>query len=329
MSSPLSIYVEQYCKKTKTDKHMLVVFIPTRHTGLWYFFWGFSQLWINLPTQRWRFRPGLFVSDKRLLFPTSTLSEIRELWNWIAYVTARRTRVPASRCEMTQKSVYTHRQGQLSGTICRRSYKELSFRPDLPIYEGFLEWTNVSGLQQSRKIHELWRTVPTRGMKNTQSLPATSRDYGPITRQENSLMVIRPNMCARDTGFPQLCAVPHKNGFEPKNSQEIYNAIYPLMQACTKNVCVLAPSSPWQCLKEWRVINVLEQAVVKPCVLLIRSFSVDRAKAACKIIYLHGDILFGILAFFTRLCCQLQSRTLYGYRILNAQYVQDVMGKKV
>ena len=29
--------------------------------------------------------------------------------------------------------------------------------------------------------------------------------------------------------------LPHKNGFEPKNSQEIYNAICPLIQACTKN----------------------------------------------------------------------------------------------
>jgi hypothetical protein len=77
------------------------------------------------------------------------------------------------------------------------------------------------------------------------------------------------------------------------------------------------------------VINVLKQAAVKPRVILIRSFSVDRAKVVYKLIYIHGKILFGILAFFTRLRCQFQFRKLYGYRILIAQFVREVVGKKV
>jgi hypothetical protein len=127
---------------------------------------------------------------------------------------------------MTKKfGLHAHRQGQLPDTICSRSYKEHSFRPDLPISEGFSEWTNVSGLPHPVKIYELWCTVPARGMKNTLSLSSTSRDKlsrenahnarSPITLQENLLTVIMPNLCARDTGFPQLlnglisCVSPH------------------------------------------------------------------------------------------------------------------------
>jgi len=72
----------------------------------------------------------------------------------------------------------------------------------------------VSGLPHPVKIYELWCTVPARGMKNTLSLSSTSRDKlsrenahnarSPITLQENLLTVIMPNLCARDTGFPQL-----------------------------------------------------------------------------------------------------------------------------
>ena len=43
--------------------------------------------------------------------------------------------------------------------------------------------------------------------------------------------------------------VPHKNGFELKNPQEIYSTIFSLLHACTKNGYVVAPS-PLPCLKE-------------------------------------------------------------------------------
>ena len=126
-------------------------------------------------------------------------------------------------------------------------------------------------------------------------------------------------LCIHSYMITQTTRLQHKNGFEPKNSQDIYNVIRPLIQACTKNGYVLAPS-PLPCLKEWRVINVLEQAAVKPCVILIRSFSVDRANVVYKMIfYTRGIFYLASSLFFTRLCCRLQFRKLYGYRILNAQ----------
>ncbi len=86
-----------------------------------------------------RFRQSFVDSDKRLLFPTNDLSESRKFRNWMKHVTACRTHVPASRCEMTKNSVYTHRQGQLPGTISGRTHKEQSFFPDLPISEALSE----------------------------------------------------------------------------------------------------------------------------------------------------------------------------------------------
>ena len=38
--------------------------------------------------------------------------------------------------------------------------------------------------------------------------------------------------------------VPHKNGLELKNLQEIHNTISPLIHACTKNGFILASSLP-------------------------------------------------------------------------------------
>jgi hypothetical protein len=70
----------------------------------------------------------------------------------------------------------------------------------------------VSGLPHPVKIYELWDAVPAHGMKSTQTLPSMSRDKlsqenahdGPMTLQENFQTVIRPNLCGKDTGFPQL-----------------------------------------------------------------------------------------------------------------------------
>jgi hypothetical protein len=43
--------------------------------------------------------------------------------------------------------------------------------------------------------------------------------------------------------------LPHKNGLELKNPQEIYITIFSLIHACTKNGYVVA-TSPLPCLKE-------------------------------------------------------------------------------
>jgi hypothetical protein len=67
----------------------------------------------------------------------------------------------------------------------------------------------VIGLPHKIKFYE--HTVCATGM-NTQSLLSMSRDAAsrinahtdPITLQENSVTVIRPNLFARGTGFPQL-----------------------------------------------------------------------------------------------------------------------------
>jgi hypothetical protein len=74
---------------------MLFVFSDMARMLVIYFYGGFSQLRIN-------------VSDHRLSFPTSTLSENCEFQNYIIHVTACRTRVPASHCKLTKKSVYTN-----------------------------------------------------------------------------------------------------------------------------------------------------------------------------------------------------------------------------
>ena len=37
------------------------------------------------------------------------------------------------------------------------------------------------------------------------------------------------------------------------------------------------------------MINVLEQVTIQPCIILIRSFSVDQTKALCKIIYIPEE----------------------------------------
>ena len=79
------------------------------------------------------------------------------------------------------------------------------------------EWTTASN-----KFYKLWHSIPSFGMKHTQSLSSTSRDAlswekshnGPITTlQENFLTVIRPNLCAKDTGgFPQLLSQERASG---------------------------------------------------------------------------------------------------------------------
>ena len=71
----------------------------------------------------------------------------------------------------------------------------------------------MSGLPHHIKFYELWHTVCACGiLKKTQWLLPMSRDAvsqehahtGPITLQENLLTVVRTNLCARGTGFPQL-----------------------------------------------------------------------------------------------------------------------------
>ena len=95
---------------------------------------------LSFPTKLCRFRQALLVSDKALSFPTSALSEIREFRNLITPVTARRVSCPPVTLRNDKKiGLHAHRQGQLPDTICSRSYKEHSFRPDLPISEGFSE----------------------------------------------------------------------------------------------------------------------------------------------------------------------------------------------
>ena len=121
-------------KKTYIDKHWFF-FDKARLLLVTYFFYGgFSQLRMNLPKRLCRFRHGIVISENALSFPTSALSEIREFRNWIIHVTACRPRVPAFRCERTKKNrFHKHRQGQLPGTISRRSYRQNSFCPDLLI----------------------------------------------------------------------------------------------------------------------------------------------------------------------------------------------------
>ena len=128
------IFVEQYEKKTYIDKHWFF-FDKARLLLVTYFFYGgFSQLRMNLPKRRCRFRHGIVISENALSFPTSALSEIREFRNWIIHVTACRPRVPAFRCERTKKNrFHKHRQGQLPGTISRRSYRQNLFCPGMPI----------------------------------------------------------------------------------------------------------------------------------------------------------------------------------------------------
>ena len=110
-----------------------------------------------------------------------------------------------------------------------------------------------------------------------------------------------------------LSSLPHKNGLELKNPQEIYITIFSLIHACTKNGYVVA-TSPLPCLKEWRVINVLEQVTIQPCIILIRSFSVDQAKAVCKIIYIHEENFIWHPRFFHK-----TSLSIAGQRIVLVQ----------
>ena len=71
----------------------------------------------------------------------------------------------------------------------------------------------MCGLLYHIKLYdELWHTACACGIKNTQLLLSTSREAaswknahtGSITLQENLLAVIRTDLCARCTGFPQL-----------------------------------------------------------------------------------------------------------------------------
>ena len=70
------------------------------------------------------------------------------------------------------------------------------------------------------------------------------------------------------------------------------------------------------------MINVLEQVAIQPGIIVIRSFSVDQAKALCKIISIREEnLIWHPRFFFTRLRNQSQVRELYGYRILNVKHV--------
>jgi hypothetical protein len=148
---------------------------------------------INLPTKPCRFRQAFVIFDKCFV-ANSRVLKLDNTHDDTPHS------CPRVLLRNDKKIVYTHRQGQLTGTICQGSSKEHSFYPDL------------SGLPHLVKFYELWRTIPACGMKNTLSLPSTSRDalswenvyHGLITLQENLLTVIRPNSCARDTDFPQL-----------------------------------------------------------------------------------------------------------------------------
>jgi hypothetical protein len=60
-----------------------------------------------LPTKPCRFQQSFVDSDTRLSFPTSALSENHDFRNWKTDVTACRTRVPASRCDLI-KERFTH-----------------------------------------------------------------------------------------------------------------------------------------------------------------------------------------------------------------------------
>jgi hypothetical protein len=64
MSNLRSFNVDKYYKKTtKTDKDVLVIFPDKARRFVKYFYEGFSQLRINLPTRVCRFRQSFVVSD--------------------------------------------------------------------------------------------------------------------------------------------------------------------------------------------------------------------------------------------------------------------------
>ena len=138
-----------------------------------YFFGGFSQLRINLPTRLCCFRQAFVICGKHLLFPTCALSEIREFRNWITHVTARHTRFPASRYKMTKIGSQTHRQGQVTATIYRRSYIEHSFVPTC-------QFQRVVGMNKRE-----WITASCKNLRAVAYCSCTWDEEHPITAGSN------------------------------------------------------------------------------------------------------------------------------------------------